>query len=158
MMNKLLLALLAALGALWVVSISLKGLGPNPRDAFEGLIDADTGRTEDFDGFVRRQDGYDVELRFTATEDWVAALPYLGFRETECGVVREHVKFSPLRVAVWPPWLPERLTEDVVCYERLGKNEWSPSGRDFLLAERGGGWVYFSGAGREYDRAMPDGE
>jgi hypothetical protein len=157
MMNKLLVAVLGASAALWVISLSLKGLGPSPRSVFEGLIDGDEARTSDFDGFVRRQDGYDVELRFRATEDWVASLPYLGFRQTDCGVVRDHVKFSPLRVAAWPLWWPENLT-DVVCYQRLGKNEWSPSGRDFVLAETGGGWVYFSGSGREYDRAFRDAE
>jgi hypothetical protein len=155
MISKLFWGLVAAFGALWVISMSLKGLGPSPRKVFEGLIDSDDGRAVDFDGFVRRQDGYEAELRFRASDDWIASLPYLGFRRADCGEVRQHVKFSPLRVAAWPPWLPERL-EDVVCYQRQGRNEWSPNGRDFLLAEPNGGWVYFSGAGQKYDRAFMD--
>lgn len=156
MLNKLLLLLLAAGVVLWGASVAFKGMGPRPEVVFEALLDASTDRVSDFDGFIRRgASGYDSHLRFRATDDWIASLPYLGFREADCAEVRQHVHFAPLRVATWPPWYPEAL-ENVACYERLGENAWSPRGRDYVLAEPDGGWVYFSGSGPKRDRVMPD--
>ncbi len=146
--------LLGAVGLL-VVSLAFKNLGPPPHAVFEALLTDVDDRIEEVDGFVSRREGYDVHLRFRATDDFVTSLPYLGFSKASCEQVRTKIKFHPMRVAVWPPWRPETL-EEPLCLERLGENAWSPRGRDYVLAEADGGWVYFSGSGREYDRNTPD--
>jgi hypothetical protein len=155
MLQKILIGAAVLFGILWGASAVTKGLGPGPRVVFEALLDRESARVGDFDGFVSQRNGYDSHLRFRATEDWVAAIPYLGFREAACDAVRSHVHFSVMRLAAWPPWRPEEL-ENVRCYERLGANKWSVRGRDYVLAEAGGGWVYFSGKGPKRDKALPE--
>src|SRR5690606_4598640 len=139
--------------AMWCISVVFKGLGPGPKVVFEELLD-DASEVSSVDGFVRKGDGYTVHLRFVAEEDWIRALPHRGFVKFDCDSAREQIHFSVMRVAAWPPWLPERI-DDPICFRRAGENKWSPQGRDWLLAEPGGGWVYFSGEGREHDRALP---
>ena len=138
---------------IWCVSVAFKGMGPGPEAVFEALID-DPSEVASLDGFVRKGDGYNVQLRFQAEDDWIRALPHRGFVKFDCDSVRDQIRFSLMRVAAWPPWRPEAI-DDPVCFRRTGENEWSPQGRDLILAEPEGGWVYFSGEGREHDRALP---
>lgn len=128
-------------------------MGPGAEVVFDALL-GDPANVSDFDGFVRKGDRYDVQIRFLADQDWIQGLPYRGFTESDCETARTKIRFSLLRVAAYPLWRPEALT-DVVCYRRLGENAWSANGRDYILAEAGGGWVYFGGEGREHDRALP---
>lgn len=139
--------------AIWGVSVAFKGMGPSPEVVFEALL-GDPSEVEVLDGFVQKGDGYAVQIRFVAGDDWVRSLPSRGFSETDCGHVRQIINFSLLRVAVWPPWRPEDVDQPT-CFSRVGKNEWSPQGRDFVLANKEGGFVYFAGEGREHDRALP---
>lgn len=153
-MGKLAFFLCAVLFGTWFVSVAFKGMGPGVDDVFDALL-GDSARVTDLDGFVRKGDGYDVQIRFKASDDFVRALPHQGFGPIDCSAAREVINFSPMRLAAWPLWRPEALT-DAVCFRRTGENEWSPRGRDLLLAEPGGGWVYFAGEGEEHDRAMPE--
>jgi hypothetical protein len=137
----------------WCISAVFKGLGPAPEAVFDALLD-DSSEVDSLDGFVRQGDGYTVHIRFRAGDDWIRALPHRGFVEFDCGSAREHIHFSVMRVAAWPLWLPEGVDEPL-CFRRAGENKLSPQGRDWILAEEGGGWVYFSGEGREHDRALP---
>lgn len=152
-MKKVIFAAFVAAFVVWCVSVAFKSMGPGPEVVFSQLLE-DRDSVAELDGFVRKWDGHDVQLRFVAEEDWIQALPYRGFRKADCPGVRAVIRFSLLRTAVWPPWRPEQL-EDVLCFRRRGDNAWSPDARDLLLAEREGGWVYFASEGREHDRAMP---
>lgn len=153
-MSKLVLGVVVLFFLAWGISVAFKGMGPGPDVVFDALL-GDPSEVTDLDGFVRKGDAYDVQIRFVAQDDWVAALPYKGFVKTECGHVRDIINFSVMRLAAWPLWRPEKLSE-VICYRRYGENEWSPNGRDVILAEPHGGWVYFAGVGMEHDRAMPE--
>lgn len=145
---------LVLLFLIWCASVAFKGLGPGADVVVQELIDEDADVSE-LDGFVRKGDGYDVHIRFQAEQDFIEGLPYRGFTKAECSSARLQINFSWMRLAAWPLWRPEDLAE-VVCFRRFSENAWSPNGRDYILAEVGGGWVYFSGAGREHDRALPD--
>ncbi len=139
---------------IWCTSIALKGMGPSPARVFEMLLQ-DAESVSDLDGFVSKRNGYDVQIRFIAEEDWVFSIPSMGFREADCSGVRSVIRFSILRVAAWPIWRPEDIKE-AVCFRRMGPNGWSPNGRDVLLVTPEGGWVYFAGEGPPHDRALPD--
>jgi hypothetical protein len=154
-MKKLILLVCAGMLLIWFVSLASKNRGASPAVAFEKLLNEDAGRVTRLEGFVFVGDGYDVHLRFRADSDFVTALTYKGFRKTNCLDTRDTIRFSVMRVASLPPWAPEFLS-DVVCFRRRGANTWSPDGRDEVLAEASGGWVYLSGQGHEHDRAMPD--
>jgi hypothetical protein len=151
---KLILAALVLVFLVWSTSVAFKGMGPGPDVVFDALL-GDSSEVTDLDGFVRKGDAYDVQIRFMADDNWLATLRYKGFETTDCSHVREVINFSVMRLAAWPPWRPEELT-DAVCYRRYGENEWSPNARDVLLADPDGGWVYFAGEGMEHNRAMPE--
>lgn len=137
----------------WCVSIVSKGMGPGAGEVFKAFL-GDPDEVSDLDGFVHRGDGYDVQVRFRAGSEWIAGLPYRDFTKTDCTTARTKIRFSFMRLAAWPLWRPEELT-GAVCYRRFGENAWSPNGRDYILADPRGGWVYFAGEGREHDRAFP---
>jgi hypothetical protein len=145
----------ACVGAfiVWCVSVAVKSMGSGPEVVFSELLE-DRESVSELDGFVRKGDGYDVQMRFLAEDDWIRALPYQGFEKADCLGVRAVIRFSLLRTAVWPPWRPEEL-HDVLCFRRRGKNAWSPDARELLLVEPDSGWVYFASEGREHDRALP---
>lgn len=144
---------LALLFLTWCASVAFKSMGPSPQFVVEELL-GDADRVSELDGFVRKGDVYDVQVRFMAEEDFILALPHKGFQEMDCADAQTTIGFSLMRLAAWPPWRPEDLT-NVVCFRRTGENKWSPRGRDVILAEAEGGWVYFAGEGPEHDRAMP---
>jgi hypothetical protein len=151
--GKLIGAALALAFLIWCASVAFKGMGPGADVVVDALL-GDSADVTDLDGFVRAGDGYDVQIRFRAEEDWVLSIPHQGFAETECGRVKQTIRYSLLRTAAWPPWTPEKL-EGVVCFSRSGENQWSPNGRDMILAEEEGGWVYFAGKGREHTKNLP---
>lgn len=151
--GKIVMATGAAAFLVWCTSVAFKSMGSGPEAIFEALL-GNPDEVSELDGFVRTGDGYDVQIRFIAEDDWIRAIPYKGFRETTCETVRTKVRFSLMRVAIWPPWRPEDLG-DATCYRRNGRNELSASGRDVMLVDRDTGWVYFAGEGREHDKALP---
>lgn len=154
-MNRLFVLLLAGAFLVWCASVAFKSQGPSPEVVVEELLGPVSGATE-VDGFVRKGDTYEVQVRFLAEEDFVYSLPHRGFRETDCQAVRLVIRFSLLRVAAYPLWTPDELI-DAVCFQRDAENRWSPRGRDVLLYSPSTGWVYFASEGREHDRAMPEG-
>lgn len=152
-MTKVVFGIFALCFLIWCTSVAFKGMGSGPDVVFESLL-GDPAQVSDLDGFVRTGDGYDVQIRFRAEEDWLWSLSHLGFIKADCKSVSNRIRFSIMRVAAWPPWRPEDLA-DVTCFRRTGENDWSPRGRDQILAESRGGWVYFDGEGSEHTRALP---
>src|SRR6187551_878118 len=136
-MSKLILLVLSVGLMIWCSSVALRSMGPGAEVAFDALL-FDAERVERLDGFVRKGDGHDVALRFVTDSSWVGALPYHGFQQQPCEGARDHIHFSITKVAAWPPWRPEALSE-VACFRRTGQNKWSPDARDYLLAETRGG-------------------
>ena len=106
------------------------------------------------DAFMSDGRAYDIRLRFVAPEDWISRLRYQRFVEVECGRVSSEFGFSLARVATWPLWNPKGIAEPR-CFQRHGANALSENGRDFILGEREGGWVYAHFYGRKTDRNLP---
>ena len=126
----------------------------NGEKYFSALL-MDRAEVTDLEAFSRDGSSYEVHLRFSAGQDWVNRLSYEGFVDVDCSRVASVMAFSISRIATWPLWQPQKITQPR-CFNRRGSNELSDNGRDAIMADSDGGWVYAHFRGVNINRNLPD--
>lgn len=92
--------------------------------------------------------GYQVFLRFQATEADIQSILQSGYESVDCDEIESNLQLpDPSYDRFDPPWQPQAISTNQCWTANSVSNAWTGSGTHHLLIDQKAKWIYFAGLG-----------